>query len=208
LLPPACHCKAVLRILALQVPAVWNQGCSAGPPAHHGWCLVQAPRWGVSRAGGAVWGSQIGPISPALSPRVASSPPPRIGPRRPGRGGGGCRVLCVVGQNPHPLAFGLVLVSACQPPRALGQELQLQLHCASHLLVMQADCVRDDTMTPKVTNKSKPRTSSHHPLNLPVLPFGKETNFQIMQRLRSKCAAVGSDKRKMYAETASGHWNG
>jgi hypothetical protein len=35
-----------------------------GPPAHCGWCLVQAPRWAVSRAGGAVWGSQIGPISP------------------------------------------------------------------------------------------------------------------------------------------------
>jgi hypothetical protein len=31
-----------------------------GPPAHRGWCLVQAPRWGATRAGGAVWGSQIG----------------------------------------------------------------------------------------------------------------------------------------------------
>jgi hypothetical protein len=32
------------------------------PPAHRGWCLVQAPRWGVTRARGAVWGSQIGTI--------------------------------------------------------------------------------------------------------------------------------------------------
>jgi hypothetical protein len=29
------------------------------------WCLIQAPRWGASRAGGAVWGPQIGPISPS-----------------------------------------------------------------------------------------------------------------------------------------------
>jgi hypothetical protein len=43
-----------------------------GPPAHRGWCLVQAPRWGwgVSRfpckgwCGSPVRGSQIGPISP------------------------------------------------------------------------------------------------------------------------------------------------
>jgi hypothetical protein len=32
------------------------------PPAHRGWCLVQAPRWGAPCAGGAVWGSQIGKI--------------------------------------------------------------------------------------------------------------------------------------------------
>jgi hypothetical protein len=38
LLPPACHCKAVLRILALQVPAV--ESGVLGPPAHRGWCLV------------------------------------------------------------------------------------------------------------------------------------------------------------------------
>jgi hypothetical protein len=31
-------------------------------PAHRGWCLVQPPRRGVPRAGGAVWGSQIGTI--------------------------------------------------------------------------------------------------------------------------------------------------
>jgi hypothetical protein len=62
LLSPACHCKAVLRILALQVPAVESGVLS--PPAHRGWCLVQAHRWGGSRAGGAVWRSQIGPISP------------------------------------------------------------------------------------------------------------------------------------------------
>jgi hypothetical protein len=32
------------------------------PSAHRGWCLVQSPRWGAPRAGGAVWGSQIGKI--------------------------------------------------------------------------------------------------------------------------------------------------
>jgi hypothetical protein len=46
--------------LALQVPAV-ESGVLVSP-AHRGWCLVQAPRWGVSRARGAVWGSQIGTI--------------------------------------------------------------------------------------------------------------------------------------------------
>jgi hypothetical protein len=48
-----------------------------GPPAHHGWCLVQAhaPRWGVSRAGGAVWGSQIGPISPSTRTCTCHTPP-------------------------------------------------------------------------------------------------------------------------------------
>jgi hypothetical protein len=34
LLPPACHCKAVLRILALQVPAV--ESGALVPPAHRG----------------------------------------------------------------------------------------------------------------------------------------------------------------------------
>jgi hypothetical protein len=42
------------------------------PPAHRGWCLVQAPRWGVSRAGGAVWGSQIGKTWTALA--ITSTP--------------------------------------------------------------------------------------------------------------------------------------
>jgi hypothetical protein len=60
LLSPACHCKACLRSLALQVPAV--EPGVLRPPAHRGWCLVQAPRWGASLAGGAVWGSQIGKI--------------------------------------------------------------------------------------------------------------------------------------------------
>jgi hypothetical protein len=32
------------------------------PPALRGWCLVQAPQWGASRAGGAVWGSQGGKV--------------------------------------------------------------------------------------------------------------------------------------------------
>jgi hypothetical protein len=49
LLSPACHCKACLRILALQVPAV-ESGVLRPPAhaAHRGWCLVQAPQRGGS----------------------------------------------------------------------------------------------------------------------------------------------------------------
>jgi hypothetical protein len=43
------------------VPAV-ESGVLLVPPALRGWCLVQPPRWGVSRAGSAVWGSQVGKI--------------------------------------------------------------------------------------------------------------------------------------------------
>jgi hypothetical protein len=50
LLSPAWHYKACLCILALQVPAVESRVLR--PPAHRGWCLLQAPRWGASRPGG------------------------------------------------------------------------------------------------------------------------------------------------------------
>jgi hypothetical protein len=39
-----------------------NSRALLSPPAHRGWCLVQAPRWGAAHAGGAAWGSQIGKI--------------------------------------------------------------------------------------------------------------------------------------------------
>jgi hypothetical protein len=58
LLSPECHCEAFSPIWALQVPAVEPGVLS--PAAHRGWWLVQAPRREPPRAGGAVWGSQIG----------------------------------------------------------------------------------------------------------------------------------------------------
>jgi hypothetical protein len=56
---PFCY---LLRVIARPSCAFWRSRCLPWivqifvPPAHRGWCLVQAPRWGVSRSGSAVLG--------------------------------------------------------------------------------------------------------------------------------------------------------
>jgi hypothetical protein len=54
------------------------------------------------------------------------------------------------------------------------------------------------TMTPEVTNKSKPRTSSQSPLDQPVVTFGNESNLEIMPRLSKKCVQTGSGKQQLH----------
>jgi hypothetical protein len=56
LLSPACHCKAFLRILALQVPAV--ESGVLRPPAHRGWWLVAGIT--TSKGGFPCWGCGLG----------------------------------------------------------------------------------------------------------------------------------------------------
>jgi hypothetical protein len=73
------------------------------PPAHRGWCLVQAPRWGVSRAGGAVWGPQIGPISPTDSEGPEAATLATVRPLGPVRSWVGLGVVRGVQLGPWPL---------------------------------------------------------------------------------------------------------
>jgi hypothetical protein len=71
------------------------------PPAHRGWCLVQAPRWGASRAGGAVWGPQNGKIWTTDSGPAPALPPPLTTPS--GRAGrANCAKQCELPSIPIP----------------------------------------------------------------------------------------------------------